>query len=92
MKEIKFKRVIQIGDNVTDIIKLKCVNYVSKQLPFEFTHSFCYHLYAGLMHDYREDLSHRCVAFKGDWLCEDEEGHWYIISNKEYQREYAHGI
>lgn len=92
MKKIKFKQMVQIGDNVTDIIKLKCVNYVSKLLPFEFTHSYIYHLYAGLMHDYCEDLSHKQIAFKGDWLCEDEEGHWYIISNKEYQREYAHGI
>ena len=94
MRKAKFKQAVQIGDNVTDIMKLRCISYVSKnpQPPKGFEITYYYYLYPGLMWDYREDLKHRHVAYKGDWLCEDEDGWWHIIGNEEYQREYGHGI
>lgn len=94
MRKVKFKQAVQIGDNVTDIMKLRCISYVSKnpQPPKGFEITYYYYLYPGLMWDYKKDLSHRHVAVKGDWLCEDEDGWWHIIGNEEYQREYGHGI
>lgn len=82
---MRFKQAVQIGDNVTDIINLRCINYVAKQPCFEFL-GYKYHLYAGLMWDYKEDLSHRHIAFKGDWLCEDHDGLWHILKDEEYQQ------
>lgn len=78
----KFRFAIQIGDNVTDIFKLRCVSFISKNPPICGPH---FHLYPGLMWDYKEDLSHRHVAHKGDWLCEDENGEWHILNDKEYK-------
>ncbi len=79
----KFVRSIQIGSNVTDIMKLRCISYVSKFLTGG--DSYIYHLYPGLMWDYREDLTHKYVATKGDWLCEDEQRLWHILTDKEYK-------
>lgn len=94
MKKFKFKQAVQIGDNVTDIIKLRCISFVDKnpQPPESFGLFYYYHLYPGLMWDYKMDLSHRHVAYKGDWLCEDENNRWHILSDEEYQREYGHGV
>ncbi len=85
---MKFKQAVQIGDNVTDIMKLCCISFVGKnpQPPKGFEIPYYYHLYPGLMWDYREDLSHKHVALKGDWLCEDYEGWWHILKDYEYQQ------
>ncbi len=84
---MKFKQTIQIGRNVTYIMKLPCVSFVSKdpQPPKGFEIPYYYHLYPGLMWDYKEDLSHRHVAVKGDWLCEDSNGKWHALSDEEYR-------
>ena len=78
-----FRQAIQIGDNVTDIMKLRCVSYATKNPPGFGIH---YRLYAGLMWDYREDLTHKRIAFKGDWLCEDYDGLWHILKDEEYKQ------
>lgn len=80
---MKFKQAIQIGDNVTDIMKLRCVSYVSKN-PAIIKGRYYYYLYPGFMWDYKEDLSHNYIARTGDWLCEDYNGDWHILNNKEY--------
>lgn len=88
MRKVKFKQAVQIGDNVTDIMKLRCISYVSKnpQPPKGYEITYYYYLYPGLMWDYREDLSHKHVALKGDWLCEDYDGRWHILKDYEYQQ------
>ena len=85
---MKIKQAIQIGDNVTDIMKLRCISFVTKnpQPPKGFEITYYYHLYPGMMWDYKEDLSHRHVAFKGDWLVEDKDGHWHIMTDDEYKK------
>ena len=80
----RFVQAIRIGNNVTNIMKLRCISYVSKN-P-DLMCGYHYHLYPGLMHDYKEDLSHRHVAHKGDWLCEVESGWWHILSDSEYKK------
>lgn len=69
---MKFRRAIQIGDNVTDILKLPCVKGVEKcddKAGFEWME---YILKSG---DHAE---------KGDWLCEDSNGKWHALSDEEY--------
>lgn len=82
---MKFKQAIQIGDNVTDIMKLRCVSYVSKN-PAIIKGRYYYYLYPGLMWDYKEDRSHNYIAHTGDWLCEDYDGWWHILKDYEYQQ------
>ena len=82
----KFAHAIKIGDNVTDIMKLFCVSYVSKDPVIE-PGNYYYHLYPGVMWDYKEDLSHKHIARKGDWLCQDYHGDWHILTDEEYKNE-----
>ena len=79
----KFKLCVRIGDDVTSIMKLRCVSFVGKNTFFP---EYAYHLYPGLMHDYKEDLSHRHIARKGEWLCEDYDGHWHILSDEQMRK------
>ena len=89
MKKFKFKQAIRIGKDLNSIFKLRCVSSIGKVLSLCVP---CFHLYPGLMWDYKEDLTHKHTAHVGDWLCEDEEGHWHILSNEDYQKEYGNGI
>ena len=54
-------------------------------IVFFLGHYLVYHLYAGLMWDYKSDLSHNFIAFRGDWLIEHKDGCWQIMSNEEYK-------
>lgn len=85
MKKVKFKNAIRIGDDVTEIMKLRCVNYVTKCPPF-IEGRYAYYLYPGLMWDYKEDLSHCYIAWTGNWLCEDTKNLWHILTNEEYEK------
>lgn len=89
MKKFKFTQAVRIGKNISDIFKLRCVSFISKNPPICGPH---FHLYPGLMWNYKEDLSHRHVAHEGDWLCEDEEGLWHILSDDEYQKDYGNDV
>ena len=67
-----FRQAIQIGDNVTDILKLPCVKGGKKcddKAGFEW-----------LMYI----LKWGGCAEKGDWLCENTDGYWSAHSNEEY--------
>ena len=79
---MKIKQAIQIGDNVTDIMKLPCVVACIKKDDrngFEWL-------------EYRVRCSGRSVyqyAEKGDWIVEDAAGRWYIMTDDEYQKKKA---
>ena len=80
----KFKQAVRIdGKNLDDVFRLRCISSITKSTSSTFVH---YHLFPGLLHDYKEDLSHKYVAHVGDWLCEDESGLWYILSDEEYKK------
>lgn len=60
---MRHKQRIQIGRNVTNIIKLPCVRAVEKQADG----TLFYLLYGGQ------------IARKGNWLVETLTGKWYVL-------------
>ena len=75
-----YKQAIQIGNNVTEIMKLPCVYSCSKEiwgigkeirLRYELTGN--------------AQFAYRFNAYAGDWLCEDAEGTWHLLKNEEYE-------
>lgn len=63
----KYRQSIQIGRNVTDIMRLPCVDAVRKS----FTGVLVYQVNTfGTTPKY---------AREGDFICEDYDGDWYVI-------------
>jgi len=63
-----YKRAIQIGRNMQDIFRLPCVVGIHK------------------MNDeplYLLNRGYDRVARVGDWLCEDYEGMWHLVHDKQ---------
>ena len=74
---MRIKQAIQIGNHIDDIFKLPCVFSVwksSKGIEYLF----------GDTKAERHKLGEFIVASKGDWLCEDYECHWHLLSDDEY--------
>lgn len=67
---------IQIGNNVTDIMKLPCVYSCHKMANGELEY---------LLYDWDENGQY-VRAHKGDWLCEDYQGKWHKLTKEEYGR------
>jgi hypothetical protein len=63
-----FKQRIQIGRNVTDIMRLPCVYSCHKEADGKL----CY-----LLHDWDAEGNY-VKAYEGDWLNEDEQGRWSV--------------
>lgn len=80
----KFKKCIQIGDNVTDIMKLPCVIGVTKEIWDEKDIRLRYSLFGDVVSS-KYDLGDNVYAYKGDWLCEGYDGSWHKLSNNEYE-------
>lgn len=73
---MRYKQTIQIGDNVTDIMRLPCVSGCKKlddKNGFEWL-------------EYQIKGSDSETAEKSDWLCEDYDGRWHCLSDEEYQK------
>lgn len=75
MKDIEFVTAIQIGKNITDIFRLPCIAAIRKDI---FGAVF-YELYGFLMSDGRN-----AVAREGNWLCENYNSKWKLMTNEEY--------
>lgn len=74
----KFKQAIHLeGRCINDVFKLPCVYSCHK----EAEGGLCY-----LLYDWDDDGNY-IEARIGDWLCEDEEGKWHVMSNEEYKEE-----
>lgn len=70
-----YKQAIQIGNNVTEIMKLPCVLSCTKEIWGIYDIRLRYEL----------TFAYRCYAYAGDWLCEDAEGTWHLLKNEEYE-------
>ena len=73
-------QAIQVGDNVTDIMKLPCIFSAWKyplrgHQPKE----------GDIIYDFRQGWKSD-FAMKGDWLLEHENGVWEIVSNEKYEQ------
>lgn len=72
----KILRAIQIGNNVTDMMKLPCIFSCHKEQDGRL----CY-----LLYDWDEHGNYK-EAHKGDWLCEEEGGGWSVLDDKTYKK------
>ena len=72
---MKIRQAIQIGDNVTDIMRLPCIKTVWKCTDMQGLEWLEYGTTDG------------DIAESGDWLCETDEGKWLCMSDEEYQME-----
>lgn len=72
-----FKQAIQIGDNMTDIFRLPCIDAIQK---IDNGNSFA----AVLRYVFDGNGGLRRFAFQGEWLCLDSEDQWHILTNQEY--------
>ena len=70
-----YKTAIQIANNVTSIMRLPCIFSCHKEADGKF----CYLLYEW------DEFGNYVQAYKGDWLCEDEEGKWCVLKEDEYK-------
>lgn len=81
-----FRQAIQIDNNITFIMSLPCVIGCMKQSavgePLNVNYlltgdTICKHLPWGAI----------CKARKGEWLCEDEQGFWHLLTDEEHRKE-----
>ena len=71
-----YKQCIQIGNDVTNIMKLPCIFSCHKMNEYDLEY---------LMYDW--DKNGQYIALhKGDWVCEDYNGKWHKLTNEEYRR------
>lgn len=73
----EYKTAIQIGSNVTNIMKLPCIFSCHK----EADGALCY-----LLYDWDDDGNY-IQAREDDWLCEDNSGKWCVIKKEDYAKE-----
>ncbi len=71
-----YKQCIQIKNNVTDIMKLPCVFSCHKMNDHELEY---------LLYDWDKQGQY-IAAHQGDWLCEDYQGKWHVLTNEEHGR------
>lgn len=71
-----FKQAIQVGNNVTDIMKLPCIFSCHKEQDGRL----CYLLYSW------DQYGNYVEARKGDWICEEEGGGWTVLTDKDYKK------
>lgn len=76
---MKIKQAIQIGDNVTDIMKLPCVTSCVKHNDGNGFEWLVYMVECGA------DGSIEPVE-KHDWLVEDENGIWHAMTDEGYRQ------
>ena len=76
MRLLKIKQALQVGKLPSmDIFNLPCVISLEKALADKST--FFYIILS---------VNHKRVAVPGDWVCEDENGTWVVLSDSEYKR------
>lgn len=71
---MKIIQAIQIGDNVTNIMKLPCIEKCVKRNNKNGLEWLEYGTTDG------------DIVECGDWLCETEDGKWMQMSDEEYQK------
>ena len=79
---IRYKQAIQIGHNITDNMQVPCVMECTKRDNLRGGHRIEYY--------YTLDPSKMVprewqYAHLGDWLCEDYDGRWHLLTDEEYQ-------
>lgn len=76
-----FRQAIKVGRNITSIFNLPCIFSCHKD--DEENPVF-------LLYDW-DDNGNYIEARRGDWLCEDHEGRWGVLSGREYKKRMKDG-
>ena len=72
-----FKQAIRISKGMRSIFNLPCVAAIRKGI---FGEAF-FDLYGFIMHNGKN-----AVAKEGDWLCENYNERWHLLTNEEYEQ------
>lgn len=79
---MKFRQAIQIPDHITHgVFNLPCVVSAKKDRLYGFIYI--------LLGDTQTDLFRwvdTIYAKPSDWLCEDNDGRWHLLSDEEYEK------
>lgn len=75
----KYKQAIQVGHNVTEMMKLPCIQNCMKLA----NGSLAYGLTTRC-----EALSPVSYAMAGDWLVEEHDGYWRCVNENLYKERY----
>ena len=83
---MRYKQAIQVGRNITDIMALPCVIFCHKVNlnPMKVV----YYLFGDTIASHLP-WGYAVIAHEGDWLCEDYEGKWHLVTDKEYRDGYS---
>lgn len=76
-----FRQAIKVGRNITSIFNLPCIFSCHKD--DEGNPVF-------LLYDW-DDNGNYIEARPGDWLCENHEGRWSVLSGREYKKRMKDG-
>lgn len=68
----QYKQSIQIGNNVTDIMRMECVQGVFKNFAGQLVYQVNCH------------QSSITYAGQGDWICQDHDGCWNVVTKDNY--------
>ena len=72
MNNMKYKQMIKVGRHIRNIFDLPCVNSVFKTEKG-----------LPLYEVYAQNAKWASV---GQWLCEDEEGQWWVLDNDKVEK------
>lgn len=79
----KYKQAIQIGNNITDIFNLPCVERIEKERTvIKSVVDLDYIEFTDVVYTLK-DGTH---AGKGNWLLQDVCGNWHVMTDEKYQK------
>ena len=80
---MNFRQAIQIGNNVYNILMLPCVISVTKEYWNEDI-ILRYNLFGDVISK-KYSWGDSIYAYKDDWICEDYDGNWHLLTPSEYK-------
>ena len=81
---MRYKQAIQIGRNINGIFYLPCVYQICKNSETNTIDIWVY-LHCLSEEAKKSGRKYSFIAHIGDWLCEDYEGKWHLLTDKEYR-------
>lgn len=78
-----FRQAVQVGNDITGIMKLPCVIECRKRDIYRHKHVIEYYY---TLDPFKMAVEEWQFAHVGEWLCEDERGKWHLLTNESYQQ------
>lgn len=77
-----FRQAVQVGNDITGIMKLPCVTECRKRDMYRHRHVIEYYY---TLDPFKMALKGWQFAHVGEWLCEDSDGKWHLLTDDAYQ-------